>query len=821
MRTSVRRAALATASLTALVVAVPAIAQAPVTPAPVAAPPAASPAVPASMPEGGASPPVSTVVPAAETTPPAATPADPAAAVPSTAAPQRPADIEAAAEASPQLQPTAAQATAAAVSTFMLADLDRRELRSTRGIGDFVPNMVETSAPGVGSANVYTLRGLGNAETAPGFAPAVGTFIDGIYLAPASANNFGLFDLDRIDVLRGPQSVLLGRETAAGAIDVKLRQPGDKLAGYIEGGYGAFALGEVRASIDIPLGRILSVKLSGYHQSDAGYVRDRITGQRNNDSDAAGLRGATRLQLTDRLSWNTSLAYMRDDAENLLNFTCDPAQPALCNGRFASTGLLKDYNAAHPSPLAMLGVTGRKANFGLQNYTDTLLYTSNLEWRGDTIKLNLITGVVDFKQRFALDFADSRAGFPGNGQVLPPAAGYPVGYVRANDSGTREFSQNVRLSGTLFGGGLDYAVGGSYYEQHDRADVADVQNLGGPGAGTPVLLADRRVYTDLRSIAGYAQLDVHPVAALTVTGGVRYTDRQLNLAVADNRARCAVTLPAADCFDAGNLVTANGSMIPTSQTSRRWLPRVVVSYQLPGVLLFASASRGLQAGGWETRSLTPGGLLPYASEQLWSYEAGGKSELFDHRLQANLRGFWIDASNDQVSTATLTAGLPAYATQNVGLRSRGAELELKAKPVARVSLFADFGYQHATYRGGTALLATPDARPVRSPNVTLSGGAAYDYPIPAAGIILEPTANVSYRSSYDLDSATLLGAPATRVSGYALVNAALMMKTDDNNWTLSVECANCLDKAAGQSALLGYTYLNAPRTWLVRARRVF
>ena len=719
--------------------------------------------------------------------------------------------------------PAATPADPAAISTFMLTGLDRRELRWLRGIGDFVPNMVEASVPGVGSANVYYIRGLGNAETATGFSPTVGTFVDGVFLSPASANNFGLFDLDRVDVRRGPQGVLLGRDTAAGAIDVTLRQPGDVLAGYIEGGYGSFSLGEVRASVDIPLGEIVSIKLSGYHSSDAGYVRNRITGERNNDSDAAGLRGAVRLKLTDRLSWNTSLAYMRDDAENLLNFTCDPAQPALCNGRFASTGLLKDYNAAHPSPLAALAVTGRKANFGLQNYTDTLLYTSNIEWRGDNLKLNLITGVVDFKQRYALDFADGRAGFPAAGQPLPPVAGYPVGYVRANDGSTRQFSQDVRFSGTLLGGGLDYVAGGSYYEQHDRADVAEAANLGGPGAGTPVLLADRRLYTDIRSVAGYAQVDAHPLAALTVTGGVRYTDERLNLSIADNRARCAVT-PSTDCFNNGNLVATIGGgalSIPTQQNSHRWSPHVAMSYQLPDVLLFASATRGFQSGGWDTRSLSPGGLLPYAPETVWTYEAGAKSELFDHRLRADLRGFWVEATNDQVPTATVAGGLPIYATQNVGLRSRGAELELTAKPMVRVSLFADLGYQHASYRNVTGALTTPNSRPVRSPEVTLSGGAAYDYPIPAAGIVLEPTANVSYRSSYDLESANLLGLSSQRVSGHALVNAALIMKTDDNNWTLSVECSNCLDTVTGQSALLGYTYLNAPRTWLVRARRVF
>ena len=160
-------------------------------------------------------------------------------------------------------------------------------------------------------------------------------------------------------------------------------------------------------------------------------------------------------------------------------------------------------------------------------------------------------------------------------------------------------------------------------------------------------------------------------------------------------------------------------------------------------------------------------------------------------------------------TALKVLGLPSFEV--------GANTAPHASGSARVGLFANLSYQHAEYRNGTTLAA--NARPVRSPDVTGSAGATYDYPIPAAGIILQPSANVSYRSSYDIESASLLALPGLRVAGYALVNAALTMKTDDNNWQLSVECANCFDKAAGQSALLGYTYLNAPRTWLVRARR--
>src|SRR5204863_307078 len=146
---------------------------------------------------------------------------------------------------------------------------------SALDLGQFVPNLIAQNNTGLGSANAYYLRGLGNTETIPTFDPPVGTYVDNIYLSRQNANNLNLFDVERIEVLRGPQGTLFGKNTTGGAISVILRQPAKEFGGYAEVGYGRYDKKLVRASVDIPLADTFQIKLSGYWQDDKGYVKDR------------------------------------------------------------------------------------------------------------------------------------------------------------------------------------------------------------------------------------------------------------------------------------------------------------------------------------------------------------------------------------------------------------------------------------------------------------------------------------------------------------------------------------------------------------------
>ena len=783
-----------------------------------------------------------------------------------------------------------------AISAFSSAQLDARGIKSTLDLIQYVPNLFGSNNTGLGSANAYYIRGLGNTETIATFDPPVGTYIDDVYLSRQNANNFSFFDVERIEVLRGPQGTLFGRNTTGGAVNVILKKPGNDLHGYVEAGYGSYNKKTTRASIDLPFSPKFALKISGYYQNDDGYVKNTTTGERLNDDDGAGLRGAFRWDVTDRLSWNGAVAYMRSDGENILNFDCDPRNPSNCAGRFSTTGLLTNYDTAHPSPFAALGVTGRKANFGGQNKVDSVLYTSNIEWKGDNHTLNLITGVVDVKQKYALDFADGR-GLPNVSNPTPTVTGYTLGgFSLVNDGKHRQFTQEVKLNGKLFDGVLDYVTGAYFYDESNTTDFADIFTLGlaPPPRGFPLLLADRTLRNTTKATAGYFQGDVNVGEHLKLTAGVRYTDEKKTFRVNDNRARCAVSPLPANCLDNSNLFVnlASGRVaIPTEQRTKLWTPRFAVNYQLPDLLLFASATRGFKSGGWNARGSAPNTLLPFDPEKVWSYEGGIKSEFFDHRLRANITGFWLETKALQTPSAFIdpVSGSATFITQNFAdYRNRGIEVELTAAPFAGLNVYANLGYQNDKYKVSNTLLPNqygvkavrqqqidcraqlaagrvplgptgpnnaPDcaagivdangniATPVRTPEFSLAVGGTYDYAIPAAGIILQPSINVVYRSSLETGTAngTIYSGSITALSGavyptnpfkgnvlagsktesYVQINAAFSLRTDDNNWILSLECNNCTDKAYAQSSLVNYTYLSPPRTWLVRAKRTF
>ena len=788
-----------------------------------------------------------------------------------------------------QRRKESAQNVPIAISAFSADLLSQRGIATPLQLIQYVPNLFGSNNTGLGSANAYYIRGLGNTETISTFDPPVGTYIDDIYLSRQNANNFAFFDLDRIEVLRGPQGTLFGRNTTGGAINVVMKKPAKELGGFVEAAYGAYDKKLIRGSVDLPLSEAIQVKISGYFQDDDGYVQNSTTKERANDSDLAGLRGAVQLQVTERLSWNLSGTYMRNDGENIINFECDPANPSNCNGRFATTGL-RASNGTGTSPFAALGVTGRKAGFGSGNQTDTQIYTSNIEWATDDLTVNLITGFVNLKQQFGLDFADGR-GLPTVANPAPAVRGFPSGgFTILNDGRHSQFTQEIKVNGKLFDGRIEYVTGFFLITEDNTTDFADIFNLGFPGPnGFPLLLADRTLVNTANAKAGYFQADFNVTDNLKITGGIRYTDEEKTFRISDNRGTCAPASCLSNANLAVNLPTGRLA-IPTTQRAKVWTPRFVVNYKLDDTLLYASATRGFKSGGWNARGTSNNTLLPFDPEKVWSYEAGAKTDLWDNRLRVNITGFWLETRDLQTPSAFVdpVSGGVTFITQNFAdYQNKGIELEITAVPVKGLNLYANMGYQDDKYKVGDTLLPNqygvksvrqqqldcraqlaarrvplasgannaPDcaagivdangniATPVRTPDFSIAFGGFYDFAIPSAGIILTPSVNALYRTNLETGTANAtiftgsITAPSgavfpanpfagdvisgSRTDSFWQVGAALTMRTDDNNWTLSLECENCFDKAFSQSSLVNFNYLSPPRTWQLRAKRVF
>jgi iron complex outermembrane recepter protein len=697
------------------------------------------------------------------------------------------------------------------ISTFRAIELEQRAITDTLKVASFVPNMFASNNTGLGTANVYYIRGLGNTESIATFDPPVGTYIDDIYVSRQNANNFSFFDVERIEVLRGPQGTLFGRNTTGGAMRVIMKRPGFKAGGFFNVGMGNYGEVSARASYDIPFSDSLSTKLSFFAKEDRGYVNNLTTGETLNSASTTGLRGALRWRLSDDLNWDLALEGMRDDGLALQNIEVD-------GKRVSKTGLRSTYrffNAAG-NPL----IAGDKANFGLGNKVRSTALTSNIRWSGsEYAAFEFITGWRDMTQKFALDF----------GNTPVPSGGFTI----VNDGRHKQISQELKAVGDV--GPVAYVAGLFYMKEDNRTDFADVFNTafsGAPPPGTTLILADRLLKNDVKTSAIYAQGD-YKLGPLTATLGLRYTKEAKSIDFFDNR----TTAAAASRLDTANLVAAG---VPISQTASVTTPRAALAWQVdPATMLFGSATRGFKSGGWNARGTSPATLQPFLPEFIWSYEGGWRTAFLNNRVRLN--GTLFSSTTQQLQTPSAfvaPSGAVSFITRNFAdLSNRGFELDVNAQVGAGFSLYAALGLQNAKYtniadsilvqqkecRDSIAANATARPRclngivdatgeiapPVRTPKQSLNAGTTYTLGLGAYKVVT--SINAAYVSRTSVGTAANAYAEA-----HTLLNSAVALSDTTDVWRVTLDCSNCTNKNYIASFLAGLNYLNDPRRFSVR-----
>lgn len=741
-----------------------------------------------------------------------------------------------------------------AVSAFGAADLDVRNIRNAIDLVGYIPNLFGSNNTGVSTANAYYLRGLGNSESIATFDPPVGTYVDDIYISRQNANNFSFFDMDRIEVLRGPQGTLFGRNTTGGAVNLILAEPDDELGGFAEASYGRFDRVTFRASIDAPIMEGLSAKLSGYYIDDAGYSFNYITNERVNDETSYGVRGAVKWTPNDLINWNVSASYINSAGTNVVNTPTDgdgisrqsasgvDVDPSLVDALGLNDNSFRTFLASGADvdlPRFSAGFTSREegtgtlfqqllAGQGAGNETKSLLIASNLELDFEAVNVELITGYLDLSQDFILNF------FDGNLQFDPTSAPSASTFSIANEGEHTQFSQEVKFTGTVFDGLVDYVAGVYYLKEQN--DTLLAQLFFAPQY-------NRLLSNDTEAFAGYAQLDWNITEQLTVTTGIRFTDETKDLAIQD-QADSPTSFSTADLVAAG---------IPTELNASIWTPRVAIQYEVSDdVLLFASATRGFKSGAWNARDPLPVNLVNIDPEIVWSYEAGFKSQFMDDRIRLNVQAFYSDTTDLQTPSAFENSdGQTVFITGNFAdLRVMGIEAEATAVINEYVTTFLTLGIQDADYKNvdasvdvlqascsaalaeqGVAELFNSSgcqqsivdstgniADPVRTPAVTLSFGANANYPIDGTSFKVVGSAFGIYTGSYS--TATSGNVEGTQDSFWR-ANANIGVEDIDGAYGVYLECQNCFGAIWTESALAGLQYFSRPGSWTIRGKYNF
>ena len=707
-----------------------------------------------------------------------------------------------------------------AVSAFSDEQAAKIGITEMLDIARIVPNFIGHNNAGLGTANTYSLRGLNNTESIATFDPPVGTYVDDFFIQRQNANNYSLFDIDRVEVVRGPQGTLFGRNTTGGAVRVILKDPGEEFGGFVEAGGGSYDRVNIRGSVDVPVSDIFLTKLSGYYMDDSGFVESKVTGEDNiNAEKNRGVRGAFQWKVTNNITWDASITYIKNDHANLLNEEID-------NDRFSGTGLTRDG-----MPFANI-LVGDKKDFGLGDEVESVHFTSDIEWETELGTVNILTSYLELDQNFLLDFF---------GTLGLAALAQPTGlFTIANEGEHNQISQEFKISGSTANDRLDYVAGFFYFNEDNKTDFA-FYNFFALFSGRSPVEYDRIIDNGVDSWAIYAQADWQFTEQLTFTAGFRYTDEEKDFGVTDNG-----NPRSQSSFGNAELMALN---IPLEQSTSVVTPRFAIEYRHnDDFMIYGSATRGFKSGGWNARGLGAGSLIPFSPEKIWNYEGGIRSEWFDNKFRVNLTGFYSDISDFQLPSAYTdpVTGSITFITQNFAdLKVYGFEAEILTNPVENLTVFANIGILETEYKNldpaivlqqfqcqnGITTTGRPGspcaqgivnstggiAPPVRSPEHQIAVGAWYEFPI-MANLKVVPSINVTNYGDHNISTS---GQDSALLSGYTLMNSSISLLDETAGWSVTLSCKNCTDQEYYVSYLAGTRYLGDPMTWAVNVNKRF
>jgi iron complex outermembrane receptor protein len=706
-----------------------------------------------------------------------------------------------------------------AVSAFSPNELQRRNITTTLDIVKFVPNLMGHNNTGPATSNTYFLRGLGNTDTLATIDLPVATYIDEVVLSRQNANQLSFFAVDRIEVLRGPQGTLFGRNVTGGAIAVYLRKPSEETQGSASIAYGRFNFKEARGSVDVPLSDKVLTQIAAFYNDDNGFVTNVANNEKLNDLTNYGARLAIRALASDQLTWDGSVNYLKSEGTNLFHEVCDSKNPGAipnpCPGRWIRSG----YSGAGMPPASTLLIgaapptnvpgtlTGDKAGFEPQTTkANTWIGISNFQYEvNEALTVNAITGYVRTEQNINFDLQSGR---PGRGAANPGLTGlspftlgatgqphpYGGGFTLLQGAVTKQFTQEFKATGNLFDDRLKYVGGVYYFDETSNTDIGDVFPLG--GSNNAIIGRDQLVRNTTEAWAGYAQFDYSITEQLIATAGIRYTDERKRFETTDNRSTLVQpTVTVGGVVRNNRLATANLAQFgyPDRLVAKIWTPRFALNYQATDdVLIYASATRGFRSGGWNARGAGANALAPFFPEKVWSYETGIKSEWFDNRLRVNLNLFHMDVKQFQFPASFVAPGAtaPSFITQNdAALRNQGVEIDAQVILAEGLTVFGTLGYQNAKYRdlgtgtaaqlancrasiarndpaavrfsaagGCTQGIITFDgqvAEPARTPPWTASIGVNYEIPVESLGVKFIPNVSASYSGEFESAAANV------------------------------------------------------------------
>jgi iron complex outermembrane receptor protein len=649
---------------------------------------------------------------------------------------------------------TSLQKTPIAITAFSADLLADRKIDSIRDLAGQVPNLRIPRATISYTTQLFSLRGVG--ETDPIQEPTLSVYVDDVYYPRQIGSMLDFNDVQRIEVLRGPQGTLYGRNTSAGALRVITRDPSDKTEVAADIGYGDYDALKIRALVSGALAPDkLYASIAYTHYTRDGTHWDPTLGHHVNAIDVNALRAKLRWTPTETTDVQLTADYLRDRSDT--RAYTPKVQPGGGYHAFVS------YSEVEPDNRLDQGGASLRIK---QELSDTLNIKSVTAYRGFDQPVDYENdGTAALAQKNLIHYRD------------------------------KYFTQEMQLNGDL--GRLTFTLGAFYF--HERFNVArDGFTRTGPLTTSPVQKIGDVNATTTDSYALFGQATYALTDQLKITAGLRGTWEKKQFDFTSNTIN-----------DARQVVGVRF----TGTSDKKWnavTPKLALDYQFsPLVLGYLSYTQGFKGGGFDNRaSRIEDASRAFDPEKVRSYEGGLKTELFGRRVRLNLAGFYNDYRDLQVSSYVPEL-LRTVRTNAASAETYGAEGELSASLTNRLSVQGSAGWLIAKYKSfpGVAGAGTDasDNRLVNAPRWTLSAGANWTLPIPVPGRT-RLGIDAQYTSSIYSNA---LNRPQDRIRGSTFVNALIGWTSADEHWGASLSVKNIFENKTPQAV----TYTPSTGIW--------
>jgi iron complex outermembrane receptor protein len=701
-----------------------------------------------------------------------------------------------------------------AVTAFTADQLREMQIYEADDLLLRIPNMVGANNVGQSSNVGYFMRGVGNDESLLSFDPPIQTYVDDVLVPRQLNNNVTFLDAERVEVLRGPQGQLHGRNTTGGAVKVFTIKPSEEFYTRLSGKYGNFDEINLFGTVNGSVADGLAAKLTGFWDNDDGYQKNIVTGDRTANKDRWGIRGQLRWDAKPDLRVDVEYDYSEMDEIGALG------------GAFPSSGSPPVGPNANSSINPNLISTPAQAvvpNFGTQG--DEHGGYININWNPGGITIESITSYRRGTWTLINEFLDPAA--PGT-DVLAPFAGleglfitppvpeipdvFPLGVFLIDENRSiRTFTQELKgiSSFEFLGRNVDWVGGVFYIKERNRQSGSDFFNaFSNLIGGEPFNTANRFFKFQVESLAGYSQFEYDIVEKFRLIFGLRLTHEVKQADVE----YCLPICGEGTSFTNAEILAAGTAKMKLTQTE--FDPKVGIEWRVnDDAMLYFTAANSFKPGGWNLRVDTFQDFNNYGPEEAWSYEVGAKTEWLNRTLRANIALFWVDYLDIVTTAATGVGGggTSVFSLFNAGDATvKGVELELASSPLEGLYLFTSVGFQDGDIEPAPGVtIGNLDIK--QKPDWTVNIGGNYQWPLGNLGYGFIG-ANAYWHDDYFAEQSS----PVPMIESKTLVNANIGFETTDGRFKVQFECSNCFDETNIQWELFNRISPGEPQRYGVR-----